>query len=82
VTLVARPSEQLPRRVTGLRINWFAAIVTLLFEFGLGIGVNLFAKLPESDAGKGILPASLCSRSSWPGSVVLDSSVPWPTEPP
>jgi hypothetical protein len=40
-----------------VRANSFAAIVMLLIEFGLGIGVNLYAKLPGSDAGKSILPA-------------------------
>jgi hypothetical protein len=32
-------------------------VVLLLIEFGLGVSVNLYAKLPASDHGKGMLPA-------------------------
>jgi hypothetical protein len=37
----------------GLRPNAFAAVVMLLVEYGLGIWVNLYAKLPGSGNGKG-----------------------------
>lgn len=41
----------------GLRPNAFAAVVMLLLEYGLGIWVNLYAKIPASDQGKGIFAA-------------------------
>jgi hypothetical protein len=48
-----------PSRVSGLnglRANSLSVVVILLIEFGLGISVNLFAKLPASDHGKGTIP--------------------------
>jgi hypothetical protein len=44
------------RGLNGLRANSFSVVVLLLMEFGLGISVNLFAKLPASDHGRGMLP--------------------------
>lgn len=41
-------------RVTGLRINSFAALVILLLEYGLGIWVNLYGQLPGADHGANI----------------------------
>jgi hypothetical protein len=41
----------------GLRPNSFAAVVMLLAEYGLGIWVNLYAKIPASDQGKEIFAA-------------------------
>jgi hypothetical protein len=43
--------------LNGLRTNSFAAVVMLLIEFALGVGVNIDAKLPASDFGKGLFPA-------------------------
>ena len=45
------------RTLKGLRANSFAAVVMLLFELALGVGVNLFSKLPASDSGKALHPA-------------------------
>jgi hypothetical protein len=44
-------------RDRGLRPNAFAAVVMLLFEYGLGMWVSLYAQLPASDHGKGIFAA-------------------------
>jgi hypothetical protein len=44
-------------RVNGLRTNSFAAVVMLLVELGLGLGINLYANLPASDHGKGLFVA-------------------------
>ena len=41
----------------GLRINSFSAAAMLLIEYGLGIWVNLYAKIPASDHGKGTFAA-------------------------
>jgi hypothetical protein len=43
--------------LTGLRANSFAAVVMLLIEFGLGSWVNLYARLPASDHGRGSFAA-------------------------
>lgn len=45
------------KALNGLRTNSFAAVVMLLLEFGLGVGVNLYATLPTSDHGKALFPA-------------------------
>jgi hypothetical protein len=52
-----RPAPGNVRGLNGLRANSLSVVVILLIEFGLGISVNLFAKLPASDHGKGMLPA-------------------------
>ena len=57
MSVVEAPAELMPKRVTGLRTNSFAAIVMLLLELSLGIGVNIYATIPGSDTGKSILPA-------------------------
>lgn len=44
-------------KIMGLRTNAFAAVVMLLIELGLGVGVNLYSSLPASDNGKGLLTA-------------------------
>jgi hypothetical protein len=41
-------------RVTGLRINSFAALVALLVQYGLGIWVNLYAQMPAADHGANV----------------------------
>jgi hypothetical protein len=58
VTIVdPRPASGNVRRLNGLRANSLAVVVMLLIEFGLGISANLYATLPQSDHGKGMLPA-------------------------
>jgi hypothetical protein len=54
------------RKIRGLRINSFAAVVMLMIEFGLGIGVNLYASLPASGNGKGVLGAFLSAITDGP----------------
>ena len=53
----ARGAGAATRADRGLRPNAFAAVVMLLLEYGLGIWVNLYAKIPASDQGKGIFAA-------------------------
>ena len=59
------------RRAKGLRASSFAAVVMLLTEFGLGIWVNLYARLPASDHGKGVLAAFADSVASGPVALAL-----------
>jgi hypothetical protein len=53
----AAPGRGAARDARGLRPNSFAAVVMLLVEYGLGIWVNLYAKIPPSDQGKGTFAA-------------------------
>ena len=55
----ARRSPATPRalRLRGLRTNSFAISVMLLVQYGLGIGVNLYARVPAADQGAGIIAA-------------------------
>ena len=46
-----------PKRLNGLRMNSFAAVVMILLEFSLGVGVNLYSTLPHSDHGKTLFTA-------------------------
>ena len=50
-------TEVAPSIVRDLRTNSFAAAVTLVIEFGLGIWTNLYANLPTSDHGKTMFAA-------------------------
>lgn len=52
-TLNAAPSTSVGA-VRGLRANSFAAIVILLVEYGLGVWVNLYGRLPARDHGAGL----------------------------
>jgi hypothetical protein len=58
-------------KTRGLRINSFAAVVMLMFEFGLGIGVSLYASLPASGNGKGVLGAFLSAITDGPIALTL-----------
>lgn len=49
--------DNMASRVRGLRITALAALVMLLFEYGLGIWTNLYAHLPASDHGKATFAA-------------------------
>jgi hypothetical protein len=57
------------KTLNGLRINSFAGIVMLLIEFGLGIGVNLYATLPATGSTGSL--SSAFSESVTGGPVVL-----------
>src|SRR5579864_5278678 len=49
----------------GLRANTLAALVMLLFQYGLGVGANLYATLPTADHGKDLLSALGPRSGSW-----------------
>ena len=55
----------------GLRPNAFSAVVMLLVEFGLGIWVNLYAKIPASDQGKGVFAAFGAAVADGPVALAL-----------
>ena len=51
------PVTRRTRRLSGLRKNSFAISVMLLVQYGLGMGVNLYARVPAADQGAGITAA-------------------------
>jgi hypothetical protein len=51
------PATARARRVRGLRTNSFAISVMLLVQYGPGMGVNLYARVPAADQGAGIIVA-------------------------
>jgi hypothetical protein len=50
----AESSAVLARRRTDLRRASFGAVGTLVVQYGLGIGVNLYVTLPKGDHGHGV----------------------------
>ena len=57
------------KKLRGIRANSLVASVMLLIELVLGINVNLYAKLPTSDQGKGVVSAF--GRAVTGGPIVL-----------
>ncbi len=51
------PTARQARRLSGLRQNSAAISVMLLVQYGLGMGVNLYAKVPAADHGTGLAAA-------------------------
>ncbi len=47
-------SEARTNRLRGLRGNSFGALVILLVEYGLGIWVNLYGRIPAADQGSSL----------------------------
>jgi hypothetical protein len=62
-------------KIRGLRINSFAAVVMLMIEFGLGVGVNLYASLPASGNGKGLVGAFLAAIADGPIALTLHALI-------
>ncbi len=54
-----------------MRVVAFAALVMLVVQFGLGMGVNLFAQLPASDYGGGVLAAFVGAVIDGPATLTL-----------
>jgi hypothetical protein len=67
----AVPGGSAVRGDRGLRPNCFAAVVMLLLEYGLGIWVNLYAKIPASDQGKGTFAAFGAAVADGPAALAL-----------
>jgi len=51
------PTDPAARRVRGLRRNSLGISVMLLAQYGLGMGVNLYAPVPKTDQGRGLAVA-------------------------
>lgn len=48
------PADPAARRVRGLRRNSLAILVMLLAQYGLGMGINLYTRVPKADQGRGL----------------------------
>jgi heme A synthase len=64
-----------PRRDRGLRQATFAAALLLLLQYGLGMWVNLFARLPASDQGKGTFAAFGAAVAHGPVALTLHALI-------
>jgi hypothetical protein len=51
------PADKSVRRISGLRKNSLAISVMLLAQYGLGMGVNLYAQVPRADQDRGLAVA-------------------------
>jgi hypothetical protein len=59
------------KRVANLRTNSFAAVVMLLIQYGLGIWVNLYAKLPQADQGATVITGVVRAITNGPVGLTL-----------
>jgi hypothetical protein len=60
------PAAWQARRLSGLRTNSAAISVMLLAQYGLGMGVNLYAQVPAADHGAGVAAALSRALTSQP----------------
>lgn len=63
------PAAAQARRLAGLRKNSTAISVMLLAQYGLGMGVNLYLRVPASDQGRGIATALGRALTSQPAAL-------------
>jgi hypothetical protein len=63
------PAEEHAEAVRRLRVFSFAQLLLLAVQTGLGVVANIFATLPASDQGKGLLSSFGDSVSKGPGAV-------------
>lgn len=62
-------------RLARLRRASLAALVMLIIEFALGIGVNLYVELPGGDQGAGVFAAIGRALSDGPAAVAVHAAV-------
>jgi hypothetical protein len=68
------PATRRTRRLSGLRTNSFAISVMLLVQYGLGMGVNLYARVPAADQGAGIIAALGRALTSQPAVLAVHAT--------
>ena len=66
---------QRARRLRALRLNSAGISVMLLVQYGLGIGVNLYAEVPDADHGVGILVSAGRALTSQPVTLALHTAL-------
>jgi hypothetical protein len=69
------PVDQPARRIRALRLNSFGISVMLLVQYGLGIGVNLYVKVPDADHGIGTAAAAGRALTSQPVILALHAAL-------
>ncbi|MCW2855139.1 MAG: hypothetical protein JWR52_754 [Marmoricola sp.] len=67
--------EARSRAIRGLRANALAAVIMLLLETALGIGVNVYVTLPGSDSGASVLSGFGRAVTNGPAAVVLHATL-------
>lgn len=70
-----QPADQRARRLRALRLNSAGISVMLLVQYGLGLGVNLYAEVPDADHGAGILVAAGRALTSQPVALALHTGL-------
>ena len=69
------PADQGARRLRALRLNSVGISVMLLVQYGLGIGINLYAEVPDADHGVGILVAAGRALTGQPVALALHTGL-------
>ena len=70
-TIRTAATNETTRRVWALRGSAFGAVTMLVVQLGLGMWVNLYATLPRSDHGSGLLSAIGGALTSGPLGLTL-----------
>jgi len=58
-----------------LRRSSFGAVMALIVQYGLGMGVNLFVNVPDADQGKGIGGAFGKAMSNGPAALAVHAGI-------
>ncbi len=69
------PADEAIRRISGLRKNSLAISVMLLAQYGLGMGVNLYARVPRADQGRGLTVAVGRALSNPPAVLAIHAAL-------
>jgi hypothetical protein len=75
VTQADRTTRVSPAGLARLRRASLGALVMLIIEFALGIGVNLYVSLPASDKGAGVLAAIGRALADGPVAVAVHAAI-------
>jgi len=69
------PTDRAARRVRGLRRNSLGISVMLLAQYAIGIGVNLYAPVPDTDQGRGLAVAVGRALSNPPAVLTIHAAL-------
>lgn len=69
------PTDRAARRVRGLRRNSLGISVMLLAQYALGMGVNLYAPVPDTDQGRGFAVAVGRALSHLPAVLAIHAAL-------
>ena len=69
------PTDRAARRVRGLRRNSLGISVMLLAQYVLGMGVNLYAPVPDTDQGRGLAVAVGRTLSNPPAVLAIHATL-------